>query len=145
MEKIVTPLMEQLGDQLYRFPWERERKEDLQDIWSHCKMEQYVSGILNTYNQRGIWFPVSKQLTEPNTDVLVAVYNFGEGIFTLLDCLVESNGKLMWSTFNGATERVLAWRSLPEPFNPEKLEFPRVLSIKESSRHNLMRILSAEV
>ena len=50
MDKIVTPMMEHLCDHLCRFPWETERKEDLEDICANCKMGQYVCNILNTYN-----------------------------------------------------------------------------------------------
>lgn len=50
MEKIVTPMMEHLCDHLCRFPWETERKEDLEEICAGCKMDQYTNDILNTYN-----------------------------------------------------------------------------------------------
>lgn len=51
MEKIVTPMMEYLCDHLCRFPWETERKEDLEDICAGCQVGQYVCDILNTYNR----------------------------------------------------------------------------------------------
>lgn len=117
VDKITTTMMEHLCDHLCRFPWETERKEDLEDICAECKMGQYVCDILNTYKlDRQEWIPVTERLPELDTDVLVAVYDFGEDTSTLLDCLVESNGKPMWSTFNGATEQVLAWKPLPEPY-----------------------------
>lgn len=122
MEKIITPMMEHLCDHLCRFPWETERKEDLEDICAGCKMNKYVCDILDTYSRaKQQWIPVTEQLPEPHIDVLVAVYDFGEDTSTFLDCLVESDstGKLMWSTFNGAKEQVLAWMPLPEPYRRE--------------------------
>ena len=50
MDKITTSMMEHLCDHLCRFPWETERKEDLEDICAECKMGQYVCDILNTYS-----------------------------------------------------------------------------------------------
>lgn len=50
MDKIVTPMMEDICDHLCRFPWETERKEDLEEICAGCKMDQYTNDILNTYN-----------------------------------------------------------------------------------------------
>ena len=52
MEKIVTPMMEHLCDYLCRFPWETERKEDLEDICAGCQMDKYVCDILNTYTKQ---------------------------------------------------------------------------------------------
>lgn len=64
------------------------------------------------------WIPVEKQLPEPHTDVLVAVVDVREDeASTFIDCLVENNERLTWSTFNGARERVLAWRLLPETYH----------------------------
>lgn len=51
MEKIVTPMMEHVCDHLCRFPWEIERKEDLEEVCAECQMGQYVCNILNTYNR----------------------------------------------------------------------------------------------
>ena len=51
MEKIVTPMMEYLCDHLCRFPWETERKEDLEDICAGGQMDKYTNDILNTYNR----------------------------------------------------------------------------------------------
>ncbi|WP_312426347.1 hypothetical protein [Lacrimispora sp.] len=50
MEKIVTSMMEYLCDHRCRFPWEIERKEDLEEICAGCQMGQYVCDIVNTYN-----------------------------------------------------------------------------------------------
>lgn len=66
------------------------------------------------------WVPVEERLPEPHTDVIVAVQDFGDDTFRAIDCLVEGDGKkLMWSTYNGALERVLAWMPLPERYKPE--------------------------
>ena len=51
MEKIVTPMMEHVCDHLCRFPWEIERKEDLEEVCASCQIQQYVCDILNIYNQ----------------------------------------------------------------------------------------------
>lgn len=67
------------------------------------------------------WMPVEECLPQPHTDVIVDVQEFGEDTFRMIDCLVEGDGgKLMWSTYNGALERVLAWMPLPERYNPGK-------------------------
>jgi hypothetical protein len=50
MEKIVTSMMEHLCDYRCRFPWEIERKEDLEEICAGCQMGQHVCDIVNTYN-----------------------------------------------------------------------------------------------
>ena len=55
MEKIVTPMMEQICDHLCRFPWETERREDLEEICANCQIQQYVCDILNTYNRDRKW------------------------------------------------------------------------------------------
>lgn len=63
------------------------------------------------------WIPVEECLPQPHTDVIVTVQEFGEDTFRMIDCLVEGDGgKLMWSTYNGALERVLAWMPLPEGY-----------------------------
>lgn len=66
------------------------------------------------------WIPVAERLPGLHTDVFVAVTDVGEDDpSTFIDCLVESDsGKLMWSTFNGALEKVLAWMPLPESYKP---------------------------
>ena len=67
------------------------------------------------------WIPVEERLPAPHTDVIVAVQDFGEDTFQAIDCLVEGDaGKLMWSTYNGALERVLAWMPLPERYGGNK-------------------------
>ena len=43
MEKIVTPMMEHVCDHLCRFPWEFERKEDLEEVCAGCQMDQYTT------------------------------------------------------------------------------------------------------
>lgn len=50
MEKIVTSMMEHLCDRRCRFPWEIERKEDLEAICAECVMDKHVCNIVNTYN-----------------------------------------------------------------------------------------------
>lgn len=66
MEKIVTPMMEHLCDHLCRFPWETERKEDLEDICAGCQMGQYTNEILNTYNRMN-----EKATANENTETLL--------------------------------------------------------------------------
>lgn len=67
------------------------------------------------------WIPVEERLPAPHTDVIVAVQDFGEDTFRAIDCLVKGDaGKLMWSTYNGALERVLAWMPLPERYEGNK-------------------------
>lgn len=67
------------------------------------------------------WIPVEERLPAPHTDVIVDVQDFGEDTFRAIDCLVEGDaGKLMWSTYNGALERVLAWMPLPERYEGNK-------------------------
>jgi len=51
MEKIATPMMEHICDHLCRFPWEIERKEDLEEVCAGCQMDKYTNDILNTYNR----------------------------------------------------------------------------------------------
>lgn len=50
MLKIVTPMMEHVCDHLCRFPWEIERKEDLEEVCMDCQMGDHICNILNTYN-----------------------------------------------------------------------------------------------
>jgi len=51
MEKIVTPMVEHVCDHLCRFPWEIERKEDLEEVCAGCQMDQYTNRILNQYDK----------------------------------------------------------------------------------------------
>lgn len=50
MEKIVTPMMEDICDNLCRFPKEVSDPEDMEEICAECQMGKYVCLILNTYN-----------------------------------------------------------------------------------------------
>jgi len=50
MEKIVTPMMEDICDHLCRFPKEVSDPEALEEICAECQMGKYVCLILNTYN-----------------------------------------------------------------------------------------------
>lgn len=51
MLKIVTSMMEHVCDHLCRFPWEIERKEDLEEVCVNCQMDQYSNLILNQYDK----------------------------------------------------------------------------------------------
>lgn len=66
------------------------------------------------------WIPVEENLPDINTDVLVAVNDFGEGTFRDVDYLTNESGKLMWGTYCGAKERVLAWMPLPKRYKEKK-------------------------
>lgn len=50
MDKIVTPMMEDICDHLCRFPKEVPDQEALEEICAECQMGKYVCLILNTYN-----------------------------------------------------------------------------------------------
>ena len=50
MEKIVTPMVEDICDHLCRFPKEASDPEAMEEICAECQMEKYVCLILNTYN-----------------------------------------------------------------------------------------------
>jgi len=50
MEKIVTPMVEDVCDHLCRFPKEVPDQEALEEICVGCQMGKYVCLILNTYN-----------------------------------------------------------------------------------------------
>jgi len=50
MEKIVTPMVEDICDHLCRFPKELSDSEALKKICAECQMGKYVCLILNTYN-----------------------------------------------------------------------------------------------
>lgn len=62
------------------------------------------------------WIPVEERLPDRETDVLVAVRDFGEDTFRDIDYLTEESGTIMWGTNHGAKERVLAWMPLPERY-----------------------------
>ncbi|MEG0721556.1 MAG: DUF551 domain-containing protein [Lachnospiraceae bacterium] len=62
------------------------------------------------------WIPVEERLPKPHVDVLVSLMDFGEDTSTFIDCLVYNNGRLTWSTYNGAADKVVAWIPLPEPY-----------------------------
>lgn len=67
------------------------------------------------------WITVEERLPEPNADVMVSVQEFGKDarVSVSVDCILDDNGKLPWGTYCNATERVLAWKALPEPYRPE--------------------------
>ena len=50
MEKIVTPMMEDICDNLCRFPKEIPDQDALEELCAECQMGKYVCLILNTYN-----------------------------------------------------------------------------------------------
>lgn len=50
MEKIVTPMREDICDHLCRFPKEVPDQEALAELCAECQMGKYVCLILNTYN-----------------------------------------------------------------------------------------------
>ncbi len=53
MEKIVTPMVEDICDHLCRFSKEVADQEVLEGICAECQMGKYVCLILNTYNSTG--------------------------------------------------------------------------------------------
>ena len=129
MEKIVTPMMEHLCDHLCRFPWEIERKEDLEEVCAGCQMDKYTNDILNTYNQvndfqntqcikllkelaeeqeKQRWIPVKERL--PEIDEIVVVTNRTGDVDA--DHL-ESSGEWFWE---GEVSNVIAWMPLPEKY-----------------------------
>lgn len=112
MEKIVTPMMEHLCDHLCRFPWEVERKEDLEDICAECRMDRYTNDILNTYNRDNDWISVSERLPETGKRVIITSLE-GEVDVDFL----ESSGEWFFG-IEGYT--VIAWRPLPEPYQSEQ-------------------------
>lgn len=67
------------------------------------------------------WIPVDKRLPAPDDDVLVSVQEIGgdEEISVAMDCILDENGALSWGTYCTATEKVLAWKPRPIPYNPE--------------------------
>ena len=98
----------------------REVKEEAMTIYWALKKyedtgltpEEIMDGKLLTG-----WIPVEERLPASHTDVIVTVQEFGEDTFQAIDCLVEGDaGKLMWTVYNGALERVLAWMPLPERY-----------------------------
>jgi len=50
MEKIVTPMMEDICDQLCKHPYRVKNEEAMEEICAECQMGKYVCLILNTYN-----------------------------------------------------------------------------------------------
>lgn len=50
MEKIVTPMMEDICDQLCEHPYRVKNEEAMEEICAECQMGKYVCLILNTYN-----------------------------------------------------------------------------------------------
>lgn len=65
------------------------------------------------------WFSVTERLPEPHKDVLVAYRDFGEDTSIFIDCIEDNNGRLTWSTYNGAKDIIDAWMPLPEPYRPD--------------------------
>ena len=138
MEKIVAPMMEHLCDPLCRFPWETERKEDLEDICAGCQMGQYVCDILNTYKQvndfeksqcvkllkelaiereKQRWIPVSKQLPELDESGYAYVMVCMDDEFVTTTDYTRDEGFSLWAE----SGEVIAWMPLPEPYRPEQL------------------------
>jgi hypothetical protein len=50
MEKVVTPMMEDICDQFCKYPYKVRNEGDLEEICAECQMGKYVCLILNTYN-----------------------------------------------------------------------------------------------
>lgn len=50
MEKIVTPMMEDICDHLCKHPYRVKNEEAMEEICAECQMGKYVCLILNTYN-----------------------------------------------------------------------------------------------
>lgn len=50
MDKVVTPMVEDICDHLCRFPKEASDPEAMEEICAECQMGKYVCLILNTYN-----------------------------------------------------------------------------------------------
>ena len=110
MLKIVTPMMEHVCDHLCRFPWEIERKEDLEEVCAGCKMDQYTNDIQNTYRLvKQEWIPVTERLPEIRESVLI----------TLWDRTVTVGQWYghRWGHAKAYQEDVLAWMPLPVPFH----------------------------
>ena len=110
MLKIVTPMVEHVCDHLCRFPWETERKEDLEEMCANCQMDKYTNDILNTYSLvKQEWIPVTERLPEIRESVLI----------TLWDRTVTVGQWYghRWGHAKAYQEDVLAWMPLPAPFH----------------------------
>ncbi len=140
MDKIVTPMMEHLCDHLCRFPWETERKEDLEDICAECQMGQYVCDILNTYNRlndfentqcaellrelvteksKQQWIPVGERL--PDVPIETEDENCPYFNVTFLNGVVNTlqftSDVCTWFDEDGDVYNdVIAWMPLPEKY-----------------------------
>ena len=141
MEKIVTPMMEHVGDHLCRFPWETECKEDLEDICAECKMDQYTNEILNTYNrvndfqntqcvkllkelaierEKQRWIPIEECLPDRGKMVLLTIEYEPFDVRIVIKSVLMIDGT--WRNYGGGTvtDTPIAWRSMPEPFRFEE-------------------------
>nr|WP_288829768.1 DUF551 domain-containing protein [uncultured Clostridium sp.] len=141
MDKIVTPMMEHLCDHLCRFPWETERKEDLEDICAECKMDQYTNEILNTYNrvndfqntqcvkllkelaierEKQRWIPIEERLPDRGKMVLLTIEYEPFDVRIVIKSVLMIDGT--WRNYGGGTvtDTPIAWRSMPEPFRFEE-------------------------
>ena len=86
---------------------------------ARSRREWYLKGYNDAKKERD-WIPVTERLPELHRDVLVAVCDVNEDdASTFIDCLVDSNDRPTWSTYNGALDRVLAWMPLPDRYRPE--------------------------
>ena len=141
MDKIVTPMMEHICDHLCRFPWETERKADLEDICAECKMDQYTSDILNTYNrvndfqntqcvkllkelaierEKQRWIPIEERLPDRGKMVLLTIEYEPFDVRIVIKSVLMIDGT--WRNYGGGTvtDTPIAWRSMPEPFRFEE-------------------------
>ncbi len=120
MLKIVTPMMEHVCDHLCRFPWEIERKEDLEEVCAGCQMDKYTNDILNTYNRQGEWIPLTKQLPEPGKPVLLTIQYTPFSVQSVIKSVMMIDKT--WRGYGGVemSETPVAWMRLPEPYKQEK-------------------------
>lgn len=117
MEKIVAPMMEHLCDHMCRFPWEMERKEDLEDICAECQMDKYTNDILNTYNQlKQEWIPVTERLPKLDESGYAYVMVCMDDEFVATTDYTRDEGFSLWAE----SGEVIAWMPLPEPYRPEQ-------------------------
>lgn len=116
MLKIVTPLMEHVCDHLCRFPWEIERKEDLEEVCACCQMDQYTNDILNTYNRQREWIPVTKQLPDPGKPVLLTIQYAPFSVQSVIKSVMMIDKT--WRGYGGVemSETPVAWMPLPKPY-----------------------------